>query len=359
MLRQGPAARDDGIYVQQLVITFREPLDPEILLRSWDRIVRRHAILRTTFHVRASGEMIQQVASDAAVPVHREDWSGPGCVDSAQRLKDFLKEDRRRGFEPIACPERIPTPLWRLGLFRCGVSDWRCVWTSHHALLDGRSRRRLLEEWLGLYDALVQGIEPVFDAPPRPFAEHSRWLAAQDCSGSRGFFEELLRGVAGSTPLPMARRIPQGSGSEPRHGTLDWTLDPAVTARLKRCAADWGVSVHTLVQGAWAVLLGRYADEDDVVFGGVRACRHSGPSGTDTTVGLLINTLPVRVRLPAAMPVREWMKSLRDQWRALREHETTPLAQIHAWSGTAPGEPLFESVVMFENSLRLLRFLGR
>jgi Condensation domain len=369
MLWQSLASPGDGVYVQQLVITFREPIDPALLLAAWDRILARHAILRTTFRVLPTGEMIQEVVSPGTGGVHREDWSEVPREESGRRLEAYLTEDRRRGFEPVSGPPSLggtlpsgasaslpvdPAPWCRLSLFRCGERDWRCLWTSHHALLDGRSRRRLLEEWLGLYDARSAGIEPVAGSPPPLFADYARWLVAKDPTGSCRHFQELLSGFAEPTPLPMARRVarrlPSIPDGEPRHGSLDWTLDEAATEQLARRATDWGVSVHNLVQGAWAVLLGRFAGQEDVVFGGVRACRYSGPAGTDSLVGLLINTLPVRVRLPMAMPLPEWIKALHGQWRSLRDHETTPLAQIQAWSGLAAGQPLFESVVMFENS---------
>jgi amino acid adenylation domain-containing protein len=369
MLRQSLASPGDGVYVQQLVITFREPIDPALLLAAWDRILARHAILRTTFRILPTGEMIQEVVPPGTGGVHREDWSELPREESGRRLEAYLTEDRRRGFEPVSGPPSLggtlpsgasaslpvdPAPWCRLSLFRCGERDWRCLWTSHHALLDGRSRRRLLEEWLGLYDARSAGIEPVAGSPPPLFADYARWLVAKDPTGSCRHFQELLSGFAEPTPLPMARRVarrlPSIPDGEPRHGSLDWTLDEAATEQLARRATDWGVSVHNLVQGAWAVLLGRFAGQEDVVFGGVRACRYSGPAGTDSLVGLLINTLPVRVRLPMAMLLPEWIKALHGQWRSLRDHETTPLAQIQAWSGLAAGQPLFESVVMFENS---------
>ena len=344
MLRLGLESEGDGLYVQQLVMTFREPIDPAVLRAAWDRIVARHGILRTAFRHSSTGGVIQEVFPHVEGLMCLEDWSGLASEESQRRLSAYLNSDRRQGFDPTQAP------LWRLGLFRCGESDWRCVWTSHHALLDGRSRRHLLVEWLGLHDALSHGVKPVLEAPPRPFADYARWLAGRDSSGSRSHFERLLQGFVEPTPLPMARRMPGDPGPEPCHGTLHWSLSEAATDRLSRRAADWGVSVHNLIQGAWAVLLGQFSGEDDVVFGGVRACRHTGPEGTRSMVGLLINTLPVRVRLPPTMPVSEWIRSLHGQWQALRPHETTSLVQIQAWSPMDAGQPIFDSVVMYENS---------
>ena len=349
MLQASQCAPKDGLYVQQLVIEFQESLDPAAWRAAWEHLIRRHGILRTRFRPSVEGGLHQEVLPEFRAPVSCEDWTGASREEAGLRLEEFLSKDRILGFGPESGPP------WRLHLFQCGPAEWRCVWTSHHALLDGRSRLRLLREWSDRYEQVRSGRaseNPDFaDPSPLSFLEYSRWLAAQDPCSSREFFEDLLGGFGDPTPLPMARRFPSEGQSGARHAVRRRTLDEEVCRRLEVRAQEWGVSVHNLIQGAWAILLGQFSGEDDVVFGGVRACRHSGPEGTVDVVGLLVNTLPVRVHLSRTMPIPEWIRSLRTQWQALRAHETTPLAQIQAWSHRDAGQPLFESVVMFENSL--------
>lgn len=338
----------DGLYLQQLLIEFREELDPVAWSSAWAWLVNRHDILRTRFRPSPDGGFLQEVwPPEREVPVPIEDWTVLSREEALLRWEEFLIADRRTGFALEA------GPAWRLRWFRLGASEWRCVWTSHHALLDGRSRRRLLREGLDRYDRVRKGIargdgqRP--EVPRLSFPDYARWLAARDPGSSRAFFEDLLRGFGDPTPLPMARRFSSEMVAGPKHGTRWRTLEEPASRRLVERAEEWGVRLHTLIQGAWAILLGQFSGEDDVVFGEVRACRHSGPEGTADVVGLLANTLPVRVRLPWTLSLREWLQSIRSQWLDLRPHETVPLAQIQAWGHRDAGQPLFESVVMFEN----------
>ncbi|MBL9173698.1 MAG: amino acid adenylation domain-containing protein [Verrucomicrobiales bacterium] len=348
MVQASQWAPQDGLYVQQLVIEFQEPLDAAAWHAAWEDSIRRHKILRTQFRASPEGRLLQEVLPTFQAPITHADCAGLSRDEAELRLEAFLDDDRLRGLATESGPP------WRLHLFHWGPTEWRCVWTSHHALLDGRSRCRLLREWSEAYERLRSGryVESPdgADSSPLSFLNYARWLAAQDPGASRTYFGDLLSGFSDPTPLPMARRSSTDSVSGSRHAVSRRILDENASRRLAARAQEWDVSVHNLIQGAWAILLGQYSGEDDVVFGGVRACRHSGPSGTVDVVGLLVNTLPVRVRLPRSMAIPEWIQSLRSQWQTLRAHETTPLAQIQAWSHRDAGQPLLESVVMFENS---------
>ncbi len=105
--------------------------------------------------------------------------------------------------------------------------------------------------------------------------------------------------------------------------------------------------MSTLVQAAWAILLGRNSGEQDIVFGSTRACRRSTIPNSEEVVGLFINTVPVRVRLPGDSQVLAWLRNLREQQTAVREFEHTPLVDIQKWSEVPSGSPLFNSLVVF------------
>ena len=139
------------------------------------------------------------------------------------------------------------------------------------------------------------------------------------------------------------------------HGEEQLHLTAAQTAALQAFAKAHDLTPNTIVQGAWALLLSRYSGEEDVVFGATRACRHAPVGrtdtvgGTDTMIGLLINTLPVRVQVPADAALLPWLKALRSQHLAVRDYEHTPLVNVQAWSHVPSGTRLFESLVVFEN----------
>ena len=166
-------ASRQGVYVQQLVCTLREPLNVSYFRDAWQQLLERHAVLRTSFHLDVHDQPVQEVHEWVDWELEESDWREVGIPERERRLASYLRDDRRRGF----ALER--PPLWRLHLVRLGQNDYRLVWTSHHALFDGRSRVILLHELFALYDASLRGT-PLSLEPPRPFEDHVRWLNGRD-----------------------------------------------------------------------------------------------------------------------------------------------------------------------------------
>ncbi|HEX2190861.1 MAG TPA: amino acid adenylation domain-containing protein, partial [Longimicrobiaceae bacterium] len=139
------------------------------------------------------------------------------------------------------------------------------------------------------------------------------------------------------------------AGEAQGQGVVDLLLPPERTRALQEQARGWGVTMSTLVQGAWALLLARYAGEEDVVFGATASGRPPELAGVEEMVGLFINTLPVRVRLPGEATLREWLGTLQKEQVEAREYEYAPLVEVQKWSGLPAGDGLFETLVVFEN----------
>ena len=338
MLYHALAGPGTGVDIEQMVCTLREAIDPAALRAAWQQVGARHPILRTAF--RWDEEPIQQVWAKADAPWQEEDWSETGSAPRESRLAAWLHDDRRRGF---AMDE---APLMRLALLHFGAGESRLVWTFHHALLDGRSFPIVLREVFALYAALRAGTVP--DLPlPRPYRHYIDWLQTRNPSASEPFWRETLRGFTAPTPLAI-ERLP-GLAAESSQGDCEARLATATTTALRDLATAHDLTLSTLVQGAWSLLLSRYSGEDDIVFGATLAGRHSTIEGADEMVGLFINTLPVRVRLAPDAALLPWLRGLRAQWTAMLAHGHTPLASVQTWSEVPGGRPLFESIVVFEN----------
>ena len=136
---------------------------------------------------------------------------------------------------------------------------------------------------------------------------------------------------------------------EAEFGNVELYVSPAGTSAVHRAASAARVTINTLLQGAWAVLLSRLSGERDVVFGATRACRKSGAAGADEMIGILINTLPVRIDADPAAELVGWLHEIRNQSLSVREHEHTPLSKVQSWSSVERGQPLFESIVVYEH----------
>jgi amino acid adenylation domain-containing protein len=343
MLFHSLYASDRGVNIEQVVLTLHESLDVSAFMQAWQRVVDRHAIMRSSFQWEGLDELLQAVHSQAALEWQREDWRGFPGSEQDERLEAYLRNDRARGFD---LNERT---LNRMALFRIREAQYEFVWTFHHAIIDGRSLVILLKEAFAYYAAIREG--RTLDLPrPKPYRDYIEWLAHQDLSAAESFWREALRGFTSPTSLAIERE-PDAAGPEAvatQYKEQEITLAASVTSRLRAIAEEAGITLNTLVQGAWALMLSRYSGEQDVLFGATRRCRRSSLDGADSIVGLFINTLPVRVNVGGSRRLLPWLKEIRAQHVALRQYEHTPLVKIQEWSEAPNGKALFDSILIFE-----------
>jgi natural product biosynthesis luciferase-like monooxygenase protein len=243
----------------------------------------------------------------------------------------------------------------RVALFKEAPQHYTCVWTFHHLVLDGRSHAMVMREVFAFYAALRKG-EALESPRPRPYREFIHWLEQSQPAQAAQFWGQLLQGFTDPTQLRVSRGdVPEGPQG-PAFGVEALELSVQATERLKAWTAHVGISPYTLVLGAWSLLLSRYSGERDIVFGTVRAGRRGTVDGADEMVGLFINTVPVRVDVGPDQPLVPWLRTMREQQRAVALFEHTPLIKVQGWSDVPRGTPLFESLVVFEN-YRLLSSL--
>ncbi len=332
-----------GVDIQQIVAHLREPLSVPLFEQAWQQTIARHPALRTAFRWDTAEGLRQEIHREVACPLAFEDWRALLPAEQDARWAAFCRDDLRRGFA-LDQP-----PLMRLSVFQCADADFRFVWTFHHALIDGRSYDLLLREVFTIYEALGRG--ETYEPPmSRPYRDYILWLQEQDVAASQNFWRELLAGVSAPTPLPdVPSTVALSDGND--YGMHELWLPEELTAALAEMTRAYGLSVSTLIQGAWALLLSRMSGEDDVVVGVTRTVRHSalGGNGADSMIGLLINTLPARARMTGRESTVGWLQGVRAQSIAVRAHEHSPLASIHEWSHLPGGMALFDSIVVFEN----------
>ena len=253
----------------------------------------------------------------------------------------ICRADRRRDFDLSVAP------MMRLFVARLPGGESRVLWTFHHALLDGRSAIAVLREWFARYDAARRG--EIFSLPPaRPYRDYIAWRRSLDLSTAEAFWRTELGTF--HAPTPFAIDAPRsGDARDEPFGSCQQRLSRALSGQLREAARRADVTVNTMMQAAWAVLLHRYSGESDIVFGATRTGRSTGFADADEMVGLFINTLPMRIGVDDNAEIVPWLRSVRAQQIALRPYEHTPLASVQAWSGVARGTPLFESVVVYDH----------
>ena len=327
-----------GFYIQQMVCRLREDLNVPMLDKAWQRVVERHEVLRTCF--RWDNDLpLQEVHEGVKIRIANEDWRHKRQDEQTRSLSDYLESDRRRSFS------LHEAPLMRLALFRLGEAEYQLVWTFHHALMDGRSHHLVLREVFTLYEAYCTG-QKVELKEPRPYRDYIEWLRRRDSSKDEEFWRRRLGGLTALAPLDLDG-VPVGQKHD--RGLREIHLEESTTSALKSLAKRHALTLNTLVQAAWALLLSHYSGSSDIVFGATRACRRSPLEGTDGMVGMFINTLPVRVRVLPGMALIEWLKELREQNIEVRNYEHTELLRIQGWSELPKGTPLFESILVYED----------
>ncbi len=342
MLFHSLYAPESGVYFEQLSATLRGDLDLVAFERAWQRVIDRHPILRTAFAWKSLDRSLQVVHRRVSLQLEERDWRGASPAEQEARLEGFLQADRARGFDLSRAP------LMRLALLRTADDVHAFVWSHHHILLDGWSLPLLLREVFGFYEAFRQGKDLDLETP-RPYRDYIRWLDQQDVTEAEAFWRRTLAGFAAPTPLTVDRPSESVADRKERYEELEIQLSREPTSALQSLARQQHVTLSTLVQGAWALLLSRYSGERDVVFGATVSGRPAELPGAETMIGLFINTLPVRVQVSPDMPIAAWLRDLQAQLAQVRHYEYSSLAQIQGWSEVPRGLPLFESILVFEN----------
>jgi amino acid adenylation domain-containing protein len=334
-------APEEGLYLTQITCEVRG-LEVPPFRRAWQMIIDRHAALRTAFVWKNVEQPLQVVGRSVELPLHIEDWSELGPREREERLAAYLAADRRRGFQ------LNKAPLLRVALFRADADTHLLVLTHHHVVVDGWSMALVFREAFALYEAFAAGRDPRLE-PTRPYAEYIAWLRGQDMPQAEAFWREVLKGFTAPTALAAEPGEAQGAVQEGRYEEHLCALPAPATDALRTLARQQQLTLNTIVQGAWALLLSRYSGDRDVVFGSVVAGRPAALDGVEQMVGLFINTLPVRARVAPERPALAWLKELQEQQVEARQYDYCPLAQVQRWSEMPPTTPLFNSLVSFQN----------
>ncbi|WP_233103781.1 non-ribosomal peptide synthetase [Streptomyces flavofungini] len=319
-------------YHMQLVFHLSGPVEPERMRAAGQAVLDRYPSLRTAFVSNTSGERVQLVVDDVQLPWHHTDLSDHGD-DRDAALERILADDRATHFDLTA------PPLLRMTLVTMGPDRAELVFTAHHVLFDGWSVPLLMEDLLRLYGSAgdLAALPKV-----RGYRDFLTWLAQQDHDAAARAWAEELDGLDEPTLLAPGAE----SADSEDIGQVDVPLSPETARELTRYAAEAGVTLNTLVQGVWAVVVGELTGREDVVFGATVSGRPPAVPDIDTMVGLFINTLPVRVTCSPRDTFRELLTRLQDRQAVLLDHHHHGLARIQQDTGLST---LFDTVVVFES----------
>lgn len=332
-------APGSGLYMPHIVIDLSGDVDSARLRSAWEAVVTAQPVLRSGFFWEQRDEPFQVVSRSVSLHWTEQDWRALSPAEQSGRLDSFVAASRSQPFD-LHRP-----PLMRLGLIRRGDDSYTLIWAYHHLVLDGWSAARVLEQVFGRLIAAQRGIAFAPEAPGAPYSSYIAWLRRQDRTSSEAFWRAHLHAPAEITTIPLP--APVDPTRDAASGHREITLGSSETQALQAFARAQQITLNTLMQGAFALLLARYNDAREVTFGNTVAGRPTDLPGAASMIGLFINTLPVQVSVPARMPVADWLRSLQQRQAQTVPHEHVALRDLQEW--TNEGRALFECLFVFES----------
>ncbi|MNJ20435.1 Linear gramicidin synthase subunit D [compost metagenome] len=316
-----------GDYINQVRVDIHG-LDPQRFQQAWQAAVDRHDILRTGFVWEGLEQPLQVVRKQASVAFELIE-----APDLGETELDNLAQAHKHGFDLGR------DALLRLLLVRTGEHTHHLIYTHHHILMDGWSNAQLLGEVLQHYHG--HGLSSTSGR----YRDYLAWLQQRDGEAARSFWQNQLSTL--DEPVRLAEALlpdtlGEGQGDRVHQGS------DALFQRLQLFARQTRVTLNTVLQGAWLLLLQRYSGKSTVAFGATVAGRPTELNGIERQIGLFINTLPIIESPSAELQLGTWLERLQNLNLALREYEHTPLADLQRWAGFN-GQPLFDTNLVFEN----------
>ncbi len=323
-------------YVEQNIMELEGELEPEILRQSISRIVERHDVLRTAFVHEGIREPMQVVLKEREAEFSYEDLAGVGSAD--KKIEEYIEADRVRGFD---LTKEI---LMRVCLFRTSVKNYKMIWSFHHIIMDGWCLGIIIKETIETYYSLVKGEAAILPAS-EPYSRYIKWLSKQDREVALKFWGKYLSGYFEKAELPFTKGY---SGiSEYRHEEIITPVRCETVRKLEAAARNMKVTLNSLIQTIWGILLQKYNNTEDVVFGTVVSGRPPEIRGIESMVGLFINTIPVRIKCSSDTTLNALTLNTQEQLFESDRYAYLQLTEINALSPLK--NELINHIMVFEN----------
>ena len=342
MLFHSLYAPDSGVYIIEMSFEIHGKLDVADFEQAWQVVIDKHPILRTAFVWEKVEKPLQVVGRKVKVPITLINWLSLEQYIQNQELEELLRNQRKKGFN------LSKAPLMSLLLIHKQPRIYQFIWIYHHILLDGWSVPFVLQDVLNCYSAISKGEYLSIHKSP-PYKDYIAWLLQQNLSEAKQFWRQNLAGFNAPTSFKVDKRVESSKILNFNHQEQQIKLSPETSTKLQEIARSHQLTINTLFQGAFALMLSRYSGENDIVFGVTSSGRPATLTNSESMVGLFINTLPMRVQVDAEESLLVWLQKIQKQQLELQQYEYSPLAEIQRWSDILRGLPLFESIIVFEN----------
>lgn len=321
-------------YFSQISCTISGNLNLQLLEESFQQLIERYAILRTFFTHSLGEEPLQVVKRGLTAGFDFKDVSS----DFGFSLTAYKEADRRKGFN-LHTGSQI-----RLAVLKTAEDQYQFIWSHHHILMDGWCVRILIKEFLEIYRARVQG-NKVHQTKTYPYSEYIKWLGRQNMPASLEYWRNYLSSFQQLTGMPV---LAFKNNNDPSMGRMKpVSIEGDLRNAISQLCISLQVTENTFVQAIWSILLGRYNNTTDVVFGSVVSGRPPELEGVEEMIGLFINTIPVRIQIKDGQTFAGLLQEVQGDFIKSTDHHYVQLADIQTASPI--GQQLFDHIIVFEN----------
>ncbi|MGZ4995165.1 MAG: non-ribosomal peptide synthetase, partial [Methylobacter sp.] len=327
---------DSQAYFEQMSYDIQGDLDVEIFKQSWQLLHNRHDALRTVFVYKKSTKLLQMVLKHRDVEFNCVDLTDLTPDRQAQHIEQYRQQDRARGF--VLTKDRLS----RIQLFKIHSDRYVMVWSVHHIILDAWCFGIIYQELMRCYQSLLYG-QPLRLPPAPPYSRYIQWLGAQDKDAARAFWQNYLQGYN----VAVCLYAQQQQSKDYCYARQKLSLSKQDSDRLKTAVRAAQVTLNTAVQAAWTLLLSAHNSSNDIVFGVTVSGRPAAVVNVENTVGLFINTVPLRVRIDDRLNLPTYMQHVQQQALSTEYHHYYSLADIQSLSELK--QNLLNHVLVFEN----------
>ncbi|MCH5454748.1 amino acid adenylation domain-containing protein, partial [Bacillus toyonensis] len=346
MLYHSLLEENKNTFLVQLSFGVKGDLQLNLLEKSFQSLIQRHDVFRTIFNYDKAKQPIQIVLEQRKNEVQFKDITELKKDDKLEALKQFKQKDKEIGFD------LTKDSLIRLSVFKTADRDFQFVFSFHHIIVDGWCLSTIVKELFEMYHAFFEN-RNIHLEETEPYNKYIQWLNNQDNEESHLYWKNYLDEFTEPTQLPWRRQNKVKGYAQEK---VDFTIDKNETNRLMTLARDNNVTLSTLFQAIWGIVLKRYNNSNDIVFGSVVSGRHANINGIEKMVGLFINTNPVRIQFAPEIQFNKLVNNLQSRMLDSEEHSHFPLAKIQSDSDVKQG--LIDHIVAFENVPLEVDFLG-
>ncbi|MGE5343722.1 MAG: amino acid adenylation domain-containing protein [Candidatus Omnitrophota bacterium] len=333
-------------YIQQVSYRVKhiqkQPLDIGMMEKSLNALFARHDILRTVFVYKHIERPMQLVLNEKTIDFTYRDIRQRNNQESIANITKFISEiketDRNRPFDLGS------DALLRLSIIRVNDTEYEFIWSFHHIIMDGWCLGILNNEFFEIYQGYIEN-RPCRLGETKPYRMYMQWLNAQDNEEAVRYWENYLDAFEEQTGIPKPTIIHENKTY--KNETLLVRLEKEKTARLNRLASGCQVTVNIVLLVIWGMLLGKYHNKQDVLFGTVVSGRPHELEGVETMVGLFINTIPVRIRLTRGMTLNTLLRHTQEEAVAGEPYHYHPLSELQGLSSLK--QNLIDHLFVFEN----------